>query len=72
MSQAKCLNHDSLGDLLCAGLDHDDGVLGAGDHEVELGLVLHLSEGGVDHELVLDASDAHGPDGAEERDLAET
>ncbi len=72
MSQAQCLHHDSLGDLLCAGLDHDDGVPGAGDHEVELGLVLHLSEGGVDHELVLDAPHAHGPDRAEEGDLAET
>ena len=60
-----------LGDLIGAGLDHDDGVPGAGDHEVELRLVLDLGQRGVDHELVLDAPDAHGPDGAEEWDLAE-
>ena len=71
VGQAQRLDDDRLGDLIGAGLDHDDGVPGAGDHEVELRFVLDLGERGVDHELVLDAPDAHGPDRAEERDLAE-
>ena len=31
--------HVLFGDLLRAGLEHVDGVLGAGDHEVEIGVL---------------------------------
>ena len=31
--------HVLFGDLLRAGLEHVDGVLGAGDHEVEIGIL---------------------------------
>ena len=61
--------HVLLGHLLRAGLEHEDGVLGAGDHEVEIG-VLGLVEGRVDEELAgLDvAADAHAGERALERD----
>ena len=61
----------ALGDLLGAGLDHDDRVGGAGDHEVHVGLVLELLEGGVHDQLAVDAADVHGADGAAERDVAD-
>ena len=40
VGEAQRLDDDRLGDLLGAGLDHDDGVPGAGDDEVEVGLLL--------------------------------
>ena len=68
---AQGLDHDRLGDLLGARLDHHDGVAGAGDHEVDVGLVLRLLERRVHDELAVDATHAHGADGAVERDLAD-
>ncbi len=52
--------HVLLGDLVGAGLDHGDVVGGAGDGEVQIG-VLALLEGGVDDELagLHVAADAH-------------
>ena len=64
------VSHHVLGQDLGAGLDHHDGVSGAGDDEVELGL-LHLAGQRVDHELAVDAADADGADGALEGDLAD-
>ena len=57
-----------LGDFVGAGLDHHDRVLGAGDDQVEVSR-LDLLVGGERLELALDARDAHGGDGASERDL---
>ena len=65
------LDDDALGDLLGAGLDHDDGVGGAGDDQVHVGLVLELLERGVDDQLAVDAADVHRADGAAERDVAD-
>ena len=61
--------HVLFGDLLRAGLEHVDGVLGAGDHEVEIG-ILGLVEGRVDDELagLHVAADAHAGERALERD----
>ena len=64
------VGHDRLGQDLGAGLDHHDRVAGARDDEVELRL-LELADRGVDDELAVDATDAHGRDRAQERDLAD-
>ena len=64
------VGHDVLGDDRGAGLDHHDGVAGAGDDEVDVG-ALEVLDGRVDHELAVDAADPHGADGAQERDLAD-
>ncbi len=52
--------HVLFGDLLRAGLEHVDGVLGTGDHQVEIG-ILGLIEARVDQELagLHVAADAH-------------
>jgi len=60
--------HVLLGHLECAGLEHEDRVLGPGHYEVEIG-VLGLVEGRVHDELaVLVAADAHARKRALERD----
>ena len=64
------LGHDGLGQELGARLDHHDRVAGAGDDEVELGL-LELAVGRVDDELAADPADADGADRTRERDLAD-
>ena len=64
------VGHDRLGQDLGAGLDHHDRVAGARDDEVELRL-RQLAHRGVDDELAVDATDAHGRDRAEERDVAD-
>ena len=64
------LGHDVFGQQLGAGLDHHDRVTRARDDQVELRL-RQLAEGRVDHELAVDAADAHGADGAVEGDLAD-
>jgi hypothetical protein len=58
-----------LGDLVGSGLDHEDGVLGAGHHEVEGGLEQVLLVR-VHHEAeVAVVADAHGADGRGEGDV---
>ena len=64
------LGHHVLGEDLDPRLDHHDGVAGARDHEVEVG-VREVGVGGVEDELPVDPADAHGADGALERDLAD-
>jgi hypothetical protein len=64
------VRHDVFGDDRGAGLDHHDRVAGAGDDEVDVG-ALEVADRGVDHELAVDAADAHGADGAHERDRAD-
>ena len=59
VGKAQGLDDDALGDFLGAGLDHDDGVGGAGDDEVHVGLVLQLLERRIDHQLAVDAADVH-------------
>ena len=39
MRDVERVEHLGLGDLVGAGLDHQDGVVGAGDDEVEVGVV---------------------------------
>ena len=64
------VGHHVLRQDLGPGLDHHDGVARAADDEVELRL-LHLAGQRVDHELAVDAADAHGRDRPEEGDLAD-
>jgi hypothetical protein len=57
-----------LGDLVCAGLDHRQGVLRADHDQVELvGVVVGLLQRRVDDEGAVDERDADGADRAEER-----
>ena len=62
------VEHLGLGDLAGARLDHQDGLVGARDHEVEVGRELLLL-GRVDDEVALDLADPHGADRRRERDV---
>ena len=58
-----------LGDLVRARLDHEDGLVGAGDDEVEVAVALgEVDLARVDDEVALDLADAHRADGRRERD----
>ena len=57
------LQHGLFAEFLGLRLDHQHGVAGAGDDEVE-GRVLHLLDGRVDLDLALDEADAGGADRA--------
>ena len=60
------LQHDVLGYLASARLDHGDGIHRAAHDQVELGLV-HLRHQRIDHDLPVDPADADGAHRAEER-----
>ena len=62
--------HDVLRKLLGLRLNHEHGVGGAGDDEVELRLG-HLVHHRVQHMLAVDIADARGADGSEERHARE-
>ena len=53
--------HLRLGYLKRAALDHHDGIVGAGDHEIQRAL-LELLERRVDHVLAVHEADAHRGD----------
>src|SRR5215210_4461452 len=59
-----------LGDLVRPRLDHQDGLLGARDHEVEVGREQRLLVR-VDDEVALDLADPHGADRHRERDVGD-
>ena len=59
-------DHHIFGDFFSAAFDHQDGVAGAGDAQVEVGF-FDLLEGGVDDEFAVDAANAHGADRARPR-----
>jgi hypothetical protein len=63
--------HDFLGEFIGFGFNHQHGVGGAGDDEVELGL-FHLVDGRVDDVLAVNVADAGSTDGAEERGTGQT
>ena len=65
MREHQGVQHDLFRQLLGFGFDHHQGVLGAGDDEVELA-VGHLVEGRVQDELAVDIADARGADRAHE------
>ena len=65
------VEHLGLGDLVGARLDHEDGLVGAGDDEVEVGVVDEVGLARVDDEVAVDLADAHGADGRGERDRRE-
>ena len=64
------VEHLGLGDLVGARLDHQDGLVGARDHEVEVGGELLLL-GRVDDEVAVDLADPHRADGRRERDVGD-
>jgi hypothetical protein len=63
-------DHVGVGHFQRGAFDHDRQVAAGHVDQVDVG-VLHLDMGGVQDELAIDAADAHGADGAEERQLAE-
>ena len=58
--------HDLFGQLFCFRFHHHDGVLRAGDDEVELAF-RHLVERRIEHVFVVDEADAGAADRAHER-----
>ncbi len=52
-----------LGDLVGAGLDHQDALAGAGDDQVEIGVVEQVLLVGVDDEVAVDLADPDRADG---------
>ncbi len=62
--------HHLFGELVCFGLHHQHGGLGAGHHQVELALG-ELGLARVEHVLAVDVAHARGADGAIERDAAD-
>ena len=64
------VEHLRFGDLVRARLDHQDGLVGARDHEVEVGGELLLLRR-VDDEVALHLADPHGAHGRRERDVGD-
>ncbi len=64
------LHHGLFRNLVGAGLDHDDAVRRADDHQVQLA-VAHLAVGGIDDELAVHQADAHRANGAVERNVGD-
>src|ERR1700690_1456624 len=65
------VNHRLFFHFLGAGFDHHDAFGGADDHDVQETLV-HLGVGWINDELAVDQADAHGADGAEERNVGDS
>ena len=53
--------HHLFTELLCLGFDHQHGILGAGDDQIELALD-HFVELRIEHVFVVDEADARGAD----------
>ena len=53
-----------------AGLDHDNRIGGADDHDVQQA-VAHFGVGGIGDEAAIDQADAHGADRAEKRNVGD-
>ena len=66
VAEGQRLEHLLLADLAPAGLHHEDGVLGAGDHQLERG-GRELLVGRIGHEPPVDERDANGSDRSQER-----
>ncbi len=60
-----------LGDLVRPGLDHQDGLVGAGDDQVEIGVADEVLLARIDDEVAVHLADAHGADRRRERDLGQ-
>jgi len=63
-------DHVVVGHFQRGSFDHDRQVAAAHVDQINVG-VLHLDVSGVQQELAVDAADAHGADGAKERQFAE-
>ena len=66
------IEHGLLGQPIGLGLHHEHGFLGAGDHEIELGVLAGLREGRVEHELAVDVANPAAADGAVPGDTRES
>ena len=66
MAEEDGVDQQGLGHLPGEPLDHDDGVVGAGHDQVDLGF-LALGVGRVQDERSVQAADAHGAHGRVER-----
>ncbi len=60
------VGHDVFGHDRCAGLDHHDGVAGAGDDQVDV-RALKITHRGIDDELAIDTPDSNGADWPKKR-----
>ncbi len=67
MARHDGLEHDLFGKLLGLGFDHQHRFAGAGDDEVEFG-ILQFVDGRIDLDFALDIADARRADRAHERD----
>ena len=63
MREFQRLKHLGLGDFLRRALDHDNRFTGPGDDKIQVALV-HIFNGGVHDEFVVDESHSHRADGA--------
>ncbi len=68
MAELQRLHHDILRDLVRAAFHHQDSVTRPGDAQVEV-RGFDLGKGRVDHELAVDASDAHRAHGSAPGDV---
>ena len=71
MAEQDGVEDDVLRQLVGAGLDHHDGVVGAGDGEVQRRYLALLFRR-VDDEFIVDAADAHARNRSHERDVGDS
>ena len=70
MGEEDRLEHHVLAQFTDLALDHDHGVAGTGDHQVESGL-LELTLARIEHVLAVDVADPGRGNGAGERDVGD-
>ena len=66
MAEHHRAEHDLFGQLLRLRFNHEDGVLRAGDDEVELAF-RHLVQRRIEHVFIVDEADAGAADRSHER-----
>jgi hypothetical protein len=70
MGQFERLQHHVFGQLVGAGLDHEDIVIGTGNHQIQAAQV-HLLGCRIDHILAVDKADGRGRNRAVPRNVAD-
>ena len=68
VSESQRLHHPALGNIFGTGLDHHDGILGTGDHEIQ-DRPVEIGEGRKEHEAVIDQTHADRGDSRVEREI---
>ncbi len=70
VAEVQRFHHQGFGNFIGAALHHEDGVLGAGDAQIERAGI-HLGCRGISHECAVDVADAHRADRSLERNVAD-